>query len=202
MKRSRIVGAAIATASLLILGGYRLAPVHAENTPNAQAGYQGIRIAVIDVGKVFKEYAKYKSLAENLKAEIETKEQELRSMEQVMRGKVESMKSITKPADRDTVEKDVADMRFNFEKKKQSYRGELMQREADMYSTVYKELTDLLKAYCQENGIHVVLRLQEEANDPQAVMHMLNRQVVYSHQNLDLTDVIIQGMNQRVKAGQ
>lgn len=196
MKRSWLLGAAFMAAIGISLLGLRLDTAQAQSQPN----YSGVRVACIDVGKVFKEYSKYKSLADGLKAEIETKENELKSMEQLVRGKMESMKQINNQADRDRIEKEIADLRFSFEKKRQSYRNDLMRREADMYNTVYKELTDLLNAYCEENAVHLVLRLQDESDDPQAVLAMINRQVVYHHKNLDLTEVIVAGLNQRMKA--
>ena len=137
MKRTWLMGGALVAAVGMTLGGIVLQPVHAQGQP-------GIRVAVIDVGKVFKEYSKYKSLADTLKAEIEAKENELKSMEQAMRGKAESIKSIKAQADRDRIEKEIADLKFSFEKKRQTYRSDLMRREADMYTTIYKELTDML----------------------------------------------------------
>lgn len=196
MNRTWMLSGAMVLAAVVAGIGMQIDLAHAQGqqAPN----FQGIRVACIDVGKVFKEYAKYKTLAESLKADIESKEGELKSMEQVMRGKLESMKSIRSDEDRDRIEKEIADLKFNFEKKRQNYRSDLMRREADMYNTIYKELTDLLTAYCQENGIHLVLRLQEDGEDPQAVLQTINRQVVYTHPNLDLTEVIVAGLNSRM----
>jgi outer membrane protein len=193
VKRTWLLGGALAVAVGMTLCGVAYQPVHAQGQP-------GIRVAVIDVGKVFKEYSKYKSLADTLKADIEAKENELKSMEQAMRGKAESIKSIKAQADRDRIEKEIADLKFSFEKKRQTYRSDLMRREADMYTTIYKELTDMLAAYCKENSIHMVLRLQEDGEDPQAVLQTINRQVVYCHPNLDLTTVMVQGLNSRMTA--
>ena len=80
MKRTWLMGGALAVGVAMTLCGIVLQPVQAQGQ-----GQPGIRVAVIDVGKVFKEYSKYKSLADVLKAEIEAKENELKSMEQAMR---------------------------------------------------------------------------------------------------------------------
>lgn len=199
MKRTWQLGAGMAAASMVV-AGLSLEVAGAQQQPT-QGQYQGIRLAVLDVSKVFKEYVKFKSLAETFKAELETKEGQLKTDEQQIRAKIESAKDIKSPADRERIEKEVNDLKFAFDRNRQKFRGDLMRKEADMYVTVYKELTDLLSSYCQENGIHLVLRLQdEEKEDPNAVLQMIQRQVVYTHPNLNLTDVIVAGLNQRMKA--
>ena len=60
-------------------------------------------------------------------------------------------------------------------------------------------MTALLAQYCKENKIYVVMRLDEatkEMPDEMQVMTMMNRQMIYIHPNLDLTEVISEGMKQ------
>lgn len=199
MKRTVVAGV-MGVAGLLVGSALLLPPVQAQQA----AG--GIRIFVIDVNKVFKDYTKYQSMTEGLKADIEAKEKELRATENIMRSKVEEMKALKSKADQERVEKELADLKFGFEKSRRNYQEELVRKEADIYSTVYKEMSDLLEAYCGENGIHMVLRLRadtegEGGDNPQAVMQTLSKQVVYHHPNLDLTEVIASGLNARMKAG-
>lgn len=195
MKKNWLFAGALATAGLLWTAGSVLEPVHAQQ----QQSWPGIRIAVVDIGQVFKKYDKFTQLMDRLKSEVEGKEQELRKQEQEIQVLAEQIKAMKDPGDQERVAKEANDKKFNFERNRQKYRDELVQQEAEVYKTCYKELTDLLKQYSAENGIHLVMRVQEESDNPQAILQTINRQIVYSHQNLDLTTVMAEGLNQRFK---
>lgn len=196
MKKTWMFTGALMAAAVMMVAG-----VAADRPVVAQQGqWPAIRVAVINVKKVFDGYAKFKTLIESLKSDYEAKENELRASEQMIRSKLEQLKDMKSQADRDKVEKEIADHKFNFERNRRKYQQDFMAREAGVVNTVYKEMTDLLGAYCQEQGIHMVLRLNDEVEDasPQAVMQTLYKQVVYHHPNLDLTSVVADGLNAQV----
>lgn len=197
VNRKWLIAGTLGTAGLFWSAGAVLEPAHAQQ--QAQQQWPGIRIAVVDIGKVFKDYEKFKQMMERLKGEVDVKEQELRKQEQEIAALAEQMKAMKNQTDQERIAKEGNDKKFNFERNRQKFRDELVQHEADVYKTCYKELTDLLKQYSQENGIHLVMRIQEESDNPQAILQTINRQIVYSHQNLDLTEVMSEGLNQRFK---
>lgn len=191
MKRWILTGALVA-ASMMLGAGFVMRPVQAQQEQNS-----GTRVAVVDVNKVFKEYAKFKTLSEELKASIQSKEDELRTIEQNVRAKAQQAQQLRNQADRDRVEKEIADLKFDFEKKRRDYQNEFLKREATIYSSIYKEMSDVVAAIAKHNGIHLVLRLKDDVDEenPQAVLQTINRQVVYSHEFLDITQVVIESMN-------
>jgi Skp family chaperone for outer membrane proteins len=197
VKKNWLFAGALATAGLLWTAGSVLEPVHAQQQANSN--WPGIRIAVVDIGKVFKDYNKFKEMMDRLKGEVDGKEQELRKQEQQIQVLAEQIKAMKDPNDQERVAKEANDKKFEFERNRQKYRDELVQQEAEVYKTCYKELTELLKQYSSENGIHLVMRVQEESDNPQAILQTINRQIVYSHPNLDLTAVMAEGLNQRFK---
>lgn len=195
--RGWILAGALASTGLLLSAGMVFQPVHAEG----EAAGRGVHVAVIDVHKALKGYNKFNTLNEELKASIEAKEAELRDIEQGIRSRIQSGQQLTNQKDRDRIEKEIADLKFEFEKKKRDYQMEFLRREADIYSSVYSELTDVVEAIAQHNGIHMVLRLKEEAevNNPQAVLQTISREVVYSHPNLNITEHVVAELNQRLQ---
>lgn len=197
MKKSWLLVGASAIAGMLLGAGFALEPVKAE----AEAA-SGIRVYVLNVNKVFQDYEKFKRLRDGLKGDIEATENQLRASENIIKGKIESLNSLTNAADRDKVEKEVADLKFQFEKDRRKYQAEFLTKEAAIYSTVYKEMTDLVGEYCGKYGIHLVLRLKAEADEsnPQAVLQTLSREVVFHHPNLDLTEAMSTALNQRQTA--
>ena len=192
MKKTWLLAGSLILSSLLIGAGVMFEPAHAN-----QQQWPGVALAIVNVNKVFKSYTKFTRLMDQLKGDIEAKENELRATEKIITGKMASLKSLTQKQDRDNAEKEIAELKFTFEKDRRDLQQSFLQREAQIYSTVYKELTDLLALYCKDYNIHIVLRYRDEgdAENPQAVLQTLNRQVVYHHPNLDLTKVIIDGMN-------
>lgn len=193
MSKNWLYAGAMGAAGILFAAGTVMQPVH------AQQQYPGIRVAVVDIGKAFKDYDKFKLMMERLKGEVEVKEQELRKAEAEIQSLAEQLQSVKAPADKERIAKEGNDKKFDFERNRQKFREELVAHEADVYKTCYKDLTDLVKQYCSENGIHIVMRIQEDADSPQAILQAINRQIVYCHPNLDLTTVMTEGLNQRHK---
>jgi Skp family chaperone for outer membrane proteins len=198
--RTSLFAAGLVTAGLLV--GASLVLERADADEQAATA---TRIMVLDVNKVFKNYDKYKTLADGLKTEIEGKEAKLREMEKKIRANMQAINSLKKREDRDRMEKQTAELKFNFEKSRRDYQEELVRREADIYSTIYKEMSDIVEEACKQNGIHLVIRMREEtagSKNPQGVLQTLQRQVVYNHPNLDLTQYVTDALNARYKQGQ
>lgn len=188
------------TVMALSAAGILLAASWALETADAQQQGSSPFIYVINVNDVFKSYEKFKRLSDDFKTDVEKKENELKGLDQIMKAKVEQIKSLTNKADRDRIEKEIAQHKFDFDQKTRNYRVDLAQKEADIYNTCYKDMSELLSQYCQQNQIPMVLRLQEnepDSGNPQAVLNTLRQSVVYHHPNLELTDVITKGLNER-----
>lgn len=195
--RGWVLAGALVSAALLVTAGVVMEPVRADQ----EAAGGGVRVAVIDVQKVFKGYTKFTTLNSELKAAIDAKETELREIEQNIRSKVQQAQQLTNQKDRDRIEKEVADLKFEFEKNRRDYQAEFLRRESDIYSTIYSEVTDVVEALAKHNGIHLVLRLKDEGeqNNPQVVLQTIAREVVYAHPNLDITEVVVAELNQRLQ---
>lgn len=194
MKKAWLLAGATTMGALLLGAGFMMEPVKAQQ-------FQGIRLAVIDVFEVFNNYTKMQGMRDGWKNEAEQKESQLRATMQLIQSKMEQMKNLRQPEDREAIEKELNDLRFNFERDKQKMGQEMQRKEIDILGSSYKEMSDLLGQYCKDNGIHIVLRQsREELDKPQGVMATVQRNVIYSHPNLDLTKVITDGLNHRAGA--
>lgn len=196
MKKYWLYAGALVASGVMMGTGLVLEPVQAQ-----QGGGSSIRMAVIDVNEVFKKYDKYKTLTDAFRGEVEKTETELRSEEQLIRSKMEQVKSLKSPADRERVEREINELQFGFEQKRRKLQAEFVRKETDIMNTIYKELSDLVGNYCKQHSFHMVFRIRKDTTDssPQAVVQTMNREVVYFHPNLDLTDVIADGLNQLMK---
>jgi Skp family chaperone for outer membrane proteins len=186
------LGASVAAAGLLG-AGMLLSPVHADGEG------KGPPVYVINVKKVFDASPRFKAEAETLKAEMQKKEEDLRTLQNALQAKAQQREKFKGGAEREQIDKQINDMQFDFKAKQVKYREDLSKAESAAVGSVYREMTSLLSQYCKENRIYIVMRLDEaskEMPDDMQVMTLMNRQVIYNHPNLDLTDVISQGMMQ------
>jgi Skp family chaperone for outer membrane proteins len=190
-----VLTAGLTVSCFFLAAGMAMKPAAAES-----AGAGTPPFLCLNVQKVFQDYKKFQQLSENLKAKLEAKEKELMDMEQQIKGKADSIQQMQAQADRDNAQKEIQEMKFDYEKSRRDARQEFLTAEADMYATCYAEMYDLVQAYCKQHNYYVVLRLQDaESKDkstPNKILQTLNREVVYSHPNLDLTQVITEGLNQ------
>lgn len=201
MKKTGIwLGASIAAAGVLG-AGMLLSPMQAQD--KAAPTVYGI-----NVKKVFDASPRFKAEAESLKAEMQKKEEDLRTLQNAMQAKAQQREKFKGGAEREQIDKQINDMQFDFKAKQAKYREDLSKAEAAAVGSVYREMSTLLAQYCKENRIYVVMRLDEATKDmpdEMQVMTLMNRQMIYIHPNLDLTDVISEGMKQagaRPAAGQ
>jgi Skp family chaperone for outer membrane proteins len=195
VSKKGLLAGILSVAVLSIVAGFVLQPV--------QAQQQSARpfVHVINVNDTFKNYAKYQQLTNAFKAEVEKKENQLKAHEQVLKSKMEELKFKKDKDDRARLEKEIADKRFEVEQLKRDYQDELTKKEADIYGTCYKDMTDLVTEYCQKYQIPIVLRLQgaPDSTNPATVLQNLQRIVVYHNPNLDLTTIITDGLNANFK---
>jgi Skp family chaperone for outer membrane proteins len=80
----------------------------------------------------------------------------------------------------------------------QLQRKEFLIREAKIYYQVYQEIVKEVEMFAAANGISTVLRIsgdQVDANDPQQVLANINKQVIYSSHNMDITGAILDRLN-------
>ena len=183
-----LLGASIAAAGLLAVG-LTMSPVH------AQAGSPPVY--VINVKKVFDASPRFKAEAETLKADMQKKEEELRAMQGMVQGKQQQREKFKVAADRENIDKEINELQFQFAQKQRKFREDLAKAESAAVGAVYRDMSALLADYCKSNKIYFVMRLDEptaEMPDEMKVMTLMNRQVIYNHPNLDLTDVISEGM--------
>jgi Skp family chaperone for outer membrane proteins len=191
MKAGIWLGASIAAAGVLG-AGMLLTPMQAQS--QAAPTVYGI-----NVKKVFDASPRFKAEAEALKAEMQKKEEDLRTLQNAMQAKTQQREKFKAAADREQIDKEINELQFQFTQKQRKYREDLSKAESKAVGDVYREMTALLSQYCKENKIYVVMRLDEaskEMPEEMQVMTLMNRQMIYLHPNLDLTEVISEGMKQ------
>lgn len=179
-----------------------LGTVHVLRSDETAATRTASDIALIDMAKVFKSYARFEELREELKKEIAAAEILGKEMQAEVASLKRAHEAAKKAKDYEQAEKlDNKLSRATEEQTKfvKDTQKQFVKKEAEVYRTVYAEISELVKAYCQEKRIKLVMRFASdgipEANaEASEILQSMNRQVVYE-EGLDITDEIIRRAN-------
>ena len=196
MKKTALMAA---TAAVVLAGTLISRPAHAQATPRApQATPQ---IVLLDVSAVFKNHRRMQAMMDDMKKDVERAEQEVKAQRDAMRNLAERLKNFRKgTADYRAIEEELTQKQADLSVRVQLQKKEFLQREAKIFYNVYREIQDELNYYASQTGVTMVVRTSSEQPDvenPQEVLAYLNRDVVWNAQQIDITNYIINRLNQR-----
>lgn len=167
----------------------------AEAAPTAQ------RIALIDMGVVFKEYEKFKRLRDDLKQELDEKEAEAKAMF----GQIQSITAVLKNGalkqgspEYLEKEKTLTQLMANLEAHKKQAQLALSRKEAGIYHQVNLEINDMVARVAKKYKYTLVMRFSREdlsSSDPQKVAQGLSRQILYFEKSDDISDTVVHYLN-------
>lgn len=205
MKKLIALAAAVAT----VAGIWAYAGSVQAQQKDAGAG-QAQKIVLIDMGHVFKNYAKFDALRKALEADMKqfveegkAETEKLKSMESKLQilGKTHNQSS----PEYKEMEQQLTAAVAKFQSDRRQRERDFAQKEADIFKTVYLEVIDAVKLYVQYNpDVSMVLRFDREPVDesanPQEALQRMNRQVVYYSQEHDISEAIVKFLNKNYPA--
>lgn len=157
------------------------------------------RVAVLDVKRIFKDDAKFKSEIAKLRGDVEAfqKEAVIRQTEITsLQQKLQALKPGS--PERDKTQLLLARLQTELKLTNDRRQQEIVGREAALYGDTYAKITAAVARYAKVHGIGLVVRSDQEAIDPnnsKSVLGAVNRIVVYQD-DLDITDAILDALNQ------
>lgn len=179
------------------------------NTASAQdpAPPASNKVGLIDMAHVFKNYEKFKTLRDDLKTEIQGSDQQAKTMATRIKTVQDQLKTF-KEGSPEFLEKEaeLAKLGTEFETFRKVVQRDFLRKEADIYKTVYLEVSDAVKLYAQHYKYTVILRFNREdiqsSSNPEEVLQSMNRQVVYHSAREDITDAVLKYLNQKYQPPQ
>lgn len=188
--------------SAVILGGFLV------NSASAQNGRPPQGIAIIDLSYIFKKHSRFQAELNQMKADVEQREQELRAIRDQIRQKAETLKTFTPGSTnyRQT-EAELAQRQADLQVQVKLQKKEFLEREARIYYSTYQEIKNAVRFYCERNNIALVIRFngdESDGSEPPQVMKELNKTVLFNHPAIDITPYILRQINSantRTQAG-
>ena len=198
-KFSRWMTAFVAVAGLLV----------AVNTASAQdqpaaAGASAHQVGLIDMAHIFKNYEKFKAETQGLQAAAEQAEAKAKDMVAQMQAKQGQMQGLAAgSADYNKLEAEIISLQTQLQTFQQVERRDIVRKQADVYKKIYVEVQGAVAQYAKYYNYTLIMRFNREdvaeATDAQQIIQGMNRQVVWYRTQDDLTDPILQYLNDQYK---
>ena len=183
--------------------GFAMAPAQAqEKAAAAAAGTH--QVGLIDMAHVFKNYDKFKSMTEDMQGDAKKAQADAEAMVEQMKQVQTKMQSLQEGSE-DYIknETQILTLQTKLESFRKVQQREFLRKEAEIYKTVYMEVQEAVQKYAKYYKYTLIIRFNRQsvdaAENPQEIITSMNRQVVYYRDQDDLTDPILNFLNDEYK---
>jgi outer membrane protein len=199
VKKCSLLAVAVATVGMFV----SQAAVRAED-PAAAAGAAPHQIGLIDMAHIFKNYEKFKDQTASLQKSAEEAEAKAQAMmEKGKQGQQQLAGLQPGSPDYSRIEADLIKLKTELETFRQVEQQKIVRQQADVYKTIYLEVQDVVNRYAAYYKYTLVIRFNRgdvsEAGNPQAIINNMNRQVVYYQPQDDITEPILNHLNEQYR---
>ena len=200
MKRTIIGAFALALlAGVLTLSGNAWS--QNKEAPAAAASNAPHKVGLIDMAHVFKNYKKFEALRDELKEEIGASEAKAKGMQEELASMQKDMKLLSEGGPEYTkAEQVIVRKAAEFETFRRAASRDFLKKESQIYLQVYKETSAAVKKYADYHKYTLIIRFNREELDtenPQNLLQGMNRQVVYHHEEDDITPSVLEFLNRK-----
>jgi len=160
------------------------------NSANAQT-----KVAVVDIGLVFKNHPSFSQNLESLKKEADGFKEETRQMQAQLMEKAGVLKNYQPDsAEFRQAETSLAQESAALEVQQRNKLRGLMEREAKLHHDTYLQIKSAISKYCEERGIQLVIRhdsAEMDPSQPATIMQKVNSKIVFHRPNNEITQQIV-----------
>jgi len=196
-----IATVAAALTSAPVFAQAPIAPAAAPRAATAPAAHT----AVIDIGYIFKNHARFKTAMDKMKDEVLAAENALKAERDRINGLMEQLKGFNVGTpEYKKLEAEVAKAQGDFNVNAQLQKKDFMDREAKVYMQVYAEIEQAVSQFARQHGIAVVHRFDGDpvdSSDRNRILGNITRPIVYHDPQVDITPDILRVLNASAVAG-
>ncbi len=183
------------------LGAFVSVPTFAQAPPSGPA----VHAAVVDVGYIFKNHARFKVAMDKMKDEVMTAENGLKGERDRINGLMEQLKGFNVGTpEYKRLEAEIAKAQGDFNVNAQLQKKDFMEREAKVYMQVYDEIEKAVAQFAREHRIAVVHRFDGDpvdSGDRNQILRGITKPIVYYESGIDITPDILKMLNGTPVAG-
>jgi Skp family chaperone for outer membrane proteins len=177
-------------------------PAMSQTQPAATApAATPVKIGLVDMARVFKEYNKFEDMRATLKGEMEIALAEAKAIA-ANAEKVKEELKLLKPGSAEYIkrESDLAQLSSDFDTKRKLANVQYQRREAEIFQDIYVDAVEVVKLYAEHFKFSMVMRFNSadlDKSNPSTVANGLNKLVIYHRPQDDITDAVIDYLNRR-----
>ncbi len=205
MKKLGILsGLGVAAVLVGLYAGGEVAPAAAQNKGSTAAART--RVALLNIGEVFKNYKKFTKLRDELKA----MDQKYVEMLKAKASRLEKMQEEYKTATaqkKEQIESEAKHIKFEMEDIKAKAGKEIGKLQEEQLTLIYREVDQVVRELARDHGFDLVFRYNEDWDKDTywtapKVMARLNQPFwpMYYDSGLEITGQVVQLMNARLAA--
>ena len=176
--------------------GILVSETAAQNQAGANAPKFGV--AVVDVGYIFKNHQRFKSTMDDMKNQMQGREESLKAKRESIAQKEQERNGYNLGTpDYKRADEELTRMQANFNVEMTQLRKDFLEREAKVYYQTYLEVNETVRYYAQRQNIGLVLRFNGESPDPnrrEEVLRDINKPVVFQN-SIDITPDVLALLN-------
>ncbi len=163
-------------------------------------------VAVIDVGYIFKNHARFKAAMDKMKDEVMAAENSLKGERDRINGLMEQLKGFNVGTpEYKKLEAEIAKAQGDFNVNAQLQKKDFMDREAKVYLQVYSEIERAVGQFARDHGIAAVFRFDGDpvdGGDRNQILRGITKPIVYYEAGNDITPDILKMLNGAAVADQ
>jgi Skp family chaperone for outer membrane proteins len=172
----------------------------------ARSASPASHVAVVDVGYIFKNHARFKAEMDRMKDQVMAAENSLKAEQERIKGLMDQLKGYNPgtPEYR-KFEGEVAKAQGDFSVNAQLQKKDFMDREAKVYLQVYNEIERAVSQFARDHGIAVVHRFDGDpvdASDRNRILGSITKPIVYYDPQIDITPDVLKMLNGATVAAQ
>ncbi len=156
-------------------------------------------IAALDIDRVFKEYEKVKDRSESFKSEVMKRQTELTKLVERGKNAAEQLEKMKRDSpDYQRLDNEVTKIKAELEAKRDQAQREFAKMESDAMAALYQDVAQMAAAVAKKRGITYVVKVTNDppqGEDPQSIMAVMAKTVIYSDPSMDITTDVIQYLN-------
>jgi Skp family chaperone for outer membrane proteins len=166
-----------------------------------------LKVGVVNMVKVLKQFDKANYLGETLIKEATTEEQNLKKEQEALAAEKARIAQIQDKAQREAAERGFQDKEFKFSQVMMDYRKKYQEKQGQMAVEVWDNIGRVIDVIAKTKRLELVLTYPDavtdkDRNTPAAAFQKLAPQaanVAWAHPGLDITDHVIATLNHNFK---
>lgn len=202
----------LAAAVLVSLAALAPAPVWAQangspGQPQAAAQQAAAvtsrPVGVIDIGYILQNHPTLKAKMDGIKSRMETADKEMQAKRESIMKQMEQLRERFNEGtpEYDQAEKQIAEQDTNFRLELVKRRKEFENAQAEILFEIHGQISQLLKYYCENTGVQVVLQVSRQPVDPkkpETIEMAMSQNVLYFDGKTDVTGWVLEALQKQL----